>query len=236
VHSGGWLGSSEASPRQPGLHFVYPSHPSCSIRCCRPLPAGYNQGMRYRLRTLLIVVSLMGKSGFCAPPSNIKSLSDSMPSTVVSAADSASERITPVEWSDLAFTVRDRKKFDASQIPDRVRALQGKRIRLRGYFHGGVSSREPTEFLLIGEVKVHPTPRPRRSLYDELPIDQLAAVKMEKGMTASFTRKPVAVTGRLEFEVLEWNGEAFLVFRLIADSVVEVPARSGYGRAMGDGC
>jgi hypothetical protein len=159
------------------------------------------------------------------------------PPTEAAATDSASESVRSVEWPELAFTVQDRKTFDESQIPDRVRALKGKRIRLRGFIHPSVTSSEPSEFVLVGEIKGQPTVyRPRSVLSGELPIDQLAVVKLEHGKSAKFTLKPVAVTGRLEFEVQKLEGEAVLVFRLVADSVVEVPSRPGYGRALGDGC
>ena len=185
--------------------------------------------MRY-LRAVLIVMWMTCQWGYAAPPGDQETALDG------ETPAAGLESVTPVEWSELAFAIKDRTEFDPAQLPEHIRGLEGKRIRLRGYFHLGSTSLKPTEFLLVGEIKWHPTATKRGTSPDELPIDQLAGVEMVPGQTARVTLNPVAVTGRLTFKVVKWNGKAVLVFCVVADSVKEVRPRSGYGPALSHGC
>jgi len=141
-----------------------------------------------------------------------------------------------LKWTELTFTVEDRSRFDLAQLPVHVRALEGKKVRVRGYFHLGITSKEVQAFLLLGEIGTRPTVSKFGPLPDELPIHQLAAVEMSPGHTAEFTLNPVAVSGRLTFSIVESNGAPCLVFRIVADAVEAVPRRSGYGPCLVNGC
>jgi hypothetical protein len=156
--------------------------------------------------------------------------------TPVATTAQADDQPLVVEWSDLAFTVKDRATFDLTELPEGVRRLEGKRVRLRGYFHGAGTEKDPREFLLIGEIDTRPTTAKWGTRLEELPIHQLAAIEMVAGRRARFTREPVAVTGRLALEIVRWEGQAFLVFRILADRVDPVSRRSGYHPALSNGC
>lgn len=147
------------------------------------------------------------------------------------------EVATAVEWADLAFEAKDRAAFQVNQLPEPIRRLEGKLIRVRGYFHLGTADREAREFLLLGEIKSKPTVVKIGCRPDELPWHQLAAVEMAAGKKASVTYfQPVAVTGRLSFKVVTIEGKACLVFRIAAESVEAVKPRLGYGPALTSGC
>jgi len=191
--------------------------------------------MRYRLRTLLITC-LPLLAGWVQAPANEVAIAQVSSPVAVGVLDAATEPTTALEWTDLAFAIKDRAHFDVAQLPDRVRALEGKRVRLRGYFYLGTARQEVQEFLLLGEIDTRPTVAKFGAAPDELPIHQLAAVEMTAGKTAKFTQQPVAITGRLTFSMVRLDGRACLVFRIIADSVEPVQRRSGYGPALVGGC
>jgi len=91
------------------------------------------------------------------------------------------------------------------------------------------------QFLLVGEVRTLPMAH-KHSFLNELPIHQLAGVTIPEGRTAEFTLKPVAVTGRLEFNVVKVEGKAILVYRIVADTVEPVAPRDGFGPSITGGC
>jgi hypothetical protein len=187
--------------------------------------------MRYRLRALLIVLAALGGCARDAvgPPAAPVAASGL-------ATTQAQKPIVSLEWTDLAFDVGDRAAFDVSVLPQHIRRLDGKRVRVRGFFHLGTGSLELAEFLLLGEINSPPTVTKPGTPPDEWPIHQLAAVQMEAGKRARFTMEPVTVTGRLSFDLVQWQDRAFLIFRIVADKVEVVSKRPGYGPAVGSGC
>jgi hypothetical protein len=153
----------------------------------------------------------------------------------VAIGDEPRQPIKNLEWADLAFEIKYRTHFDPGKLPENIRALEGKRVRVRGYMHLSVAGPNPRSFLLIGEVTT-PSIKPFGLLPDELPIHQLAEVEIADGRTTAVTPNPIAVTGTLEFKVVEWEGKAFLVFRIVANSVEQVEPRNGYRPALANGC
>ena len=136
----------------------------------------------------------------------------------------------------MAFDIKDRTHFTPGKLPENVRALEGKQVCIRGYIYpGDATSTHPKRFHLIGEVTT-PSIGIKGLLFDEFPIHQMADVEMADGLSAEFTFKPIAVTGRLDFKVVEWEGKAFLVFRIVANSVERVEPRNGYRPALAIGC
>ncbi len=150
-------------------------------------------------------------------------------------AQQMAEPVTEVEWAELAFLAKDRTAFRAEELPGHIRRLEGKLVRVRGYFYLGTVGRETREFLLVGEINTKPTvlkfgPQP-------LPMHQLAAVEMAAGKTAKvIVFQPISVIGRLTFKVVTIDGQANLVYHIVADTVEPVKQRAGYGPALSSGC
>jgi len=202
--------------------------------------------MRFRLRTLLFVLPMLMAVCCCAgiafalltdgtAPASARIdaplRSDPVPFPPVRAGPAAIQ----VEWSELRFAVKEGAAFDVQQFPQAIRDLAGRQVRIRGYFHDGqLRNRDLEKFLLIGEVdfpalgvKLGPfPPDPSRWL----------RVSMAAGRRAQFVNGPVAVTGRLELEPVEVDGEVWCVFHIVADSVEPVPTRAGYHPAIVNGC
>jgi hypothetical protein len=147
------------------------------------------------------------------------------------------ESVTTVEWAELAFVAKDRAAFRVDDLPESIRRLEGKLIRVRGYFHAGSVSPKAREFVLIGEVNTRPTVSKFGAPPEGFPIHQLAAVEMAAAKKATVTVfQPVAVTARLTFKVITFDGQPQLVYHLVAESVQPVKPRPGYHPALTSGC
>jgi len=192
---------------------------------------------------LLIVFAVIGPIG-CAdnidsfPTPNLDGVSQPTVATIA-ATPAATDAITELEWAQLIFDVKDRIEFRPSQLPERIRELDGKLVRVRGYFHPGsiVTKSDIKEFLLLGEIQSKPINA--KECYADpyaIPLHYLMTVRMADGKTAAFTMKPIAVVGRFSIKVLEFDGKPICIFNIVADSVVGVRPRDGYSIAMCDGC
>lgn len=191
--------------------------------------------MRYLVRTLLIVLALASVNSGCGPaprPIAVAVAPLPLPELTAPVAESA----VPVEWSELSFVVHDRATFRVDQLSDRIRQLEGKLVTVRGYFHMATTGPEVRKFLLLGEINTPRTGLKFGASPYELPIHQIAAVELVTGQTAKVTEQPIAVTGRLRFEIVKFNDQASLVFQINAATVEPVLPRAGYHRALEWGC
>lgn len=188
--------------------------------------------MRYSAWTLLIatvVLAALAPEEVSVP--DTPALANEIPTDVVEP-----ETVTELEWTDLRFEILDRITFDVSQLPDHIRALDDRRVRIRGYFHGGAAASDVNEFLLLGEVNTPPVVSKFGVPLEEFPVDGVATVKLTGSRTTTFVRDPIAVTGRLTFKVIHFDGKVVCVIRLIADSVEPVQPRAGFGPVLVNGC
>ena len=128
----------------------------------------------------------------------------------------AEQRVVDLGWSDLEFDGGDRSDFAVSQLPDRIRELKGKRVRIRGDMMPGFKVRGIETFFLV--------PRLRHDFSSELrPLHEVIFVKMSGGKTVDFRwYKPIQVVGRFEFHVIEGAEETMCVMQIIAESAKRV--------------
>jgi hypothetical protein len=155
-----------------------------------------------------------------------------MPAPLQAIAPPVNDRVIELEWTALEFEL-GKARFDISQLPQRIRDLEGEQIRIRGYMFFDVQG---GEFLLVGEVN---TPGVEWKKCFEDPTStlfRLMAVKMADGQTAEFTQEPIAVEGRLAFDLVELHGQPVLVYRLVGESIEIVKPRDGYRPALFNGC
>ncbi len=99
-------------------------------------------------------------------------------------------------------------------INDRVRELEGKRLSLNGYMHGGVESRKNVkEFVLLKNTECKFGPGGQ--------ADHLAEVFLRPGAETVLTLKPVKVEATLKIQPLEGSdGNTWSIYRLEDAKVV----------------
>jgi hypothetical protein len=132
------------------------------------------------------------------------------------AIGSAEQRVVDLDWSDLKFDGGDRTDFAVSQLPDRIRELKGKRVRIRGKMMPGFKVRGIDSFFLV--------PQLRNDFSSKLPrLDEVIFVKMTGGKTVDYSGfKPIQVVGRFEFHVIEGAEQTMCVMQIIAESAERV--------------
>ncbi len=140
------------------------------------------------------------------------------------------EKPIDVEWQQLEFDQWDAANLSKSGFPARIRALEGKRIRLRGFYHGGsLFKQENIEaFVLRAEVRVPEWIAPEDRTPRKPPMPSWLTVRMVNGQTTRFTTKSLAVTGRFSIRIFKFNGKPLCFYHLDADSIEVVKPREGY--------
>ena len=119
-------------------------------------------------------------------------------------------------FDDLKFDMKKGDKFKRSMLTKEIEALSKKTIRIRGYILPSSVFKQSgiKEFVLVRD-NMECCFGPGAMLYDCI------IVQMEKGKTANFTTRPVAIKGK--FEVKEFlypeSDEHYAIYRLIATEV-----------------
>jgi hypothetical protein len=123
--------------------------------------------------------------------------------------EAASERILPVRrprnrdelvnitFDDLKVDMKEDQLFEPSMATDRVRELDGQRVRIRGFLFPAIFQQTGIDkfpLVLNTECKFGPGGI----------AHHVILVEMLDGATTSYTMRPIAVTGRLTLK--PWNG------------------------------
>ncbi len=102
--------------------------------------------------------------------------------------------------------------FRPWMLTDRVKELDGQRVRVVGYMHPDVKQKGITEFILLRntECKFGPSGQ----------ADHLIRVKLEPGVTTNFMSKPVQVVGKLILNPYTGpDGKTWCIFDITGQSV-----------------
>lgn len=117
-------------------------------------------------------------------------------------------------FDDVKFDIEPDSPFDRAMLTDEIRALDGKRMRIRGYILPTAQKRGIKQFVLVRDNQ-ECCFGPGAALYDCI------LVNMEPGETTEFSVRPVAVEGT--FTVDEFFGPdkeiPLAIYRLKGDSV-----------------
>ena len=115
------------------------------------------------------------------------------------------EKIT---FEDLILGMQADVVFRPFMLTDRAKALEGQRVSISGYMHGGVeSTRANKEFILLRNTECKFGPGGQ--------ADHLAQIYLRKGTTTEFTGKPVKVEGDLVIEPFEGtDGNTWAIYQL----------------------
>lgn len=132
-----------------------------------------------------------------------------------------------IEFDDLDFGVNC-KDFHPSKIPDRIRNLSGKRIRIRGYMVPPFEDTGIKRFAFEGETRAKPF---RPSSGKPMPVHFLdMVVQLRAGDATEFVTGPLLVEGRFRIKEDIHERELLGLFHIDDATVKAVPPRPGFGR------
>jgi hypothetical protein len=121
-----------------------------------------------------------------------------------------------ISFDDLNLGMPADVVYRPFMLSDRVKELDGKRVSIMGYMHGGAgagSTRNIKEFILLKNTECKYGPKGQ--------ADHLAAVFMRKDKTIDFQAKAVKIEGTLAIEPFTGeDGNTWRIFRL-DDAVVK---------------
>jgi hypothetical protein len=113
-----------------------------------------------------------------------------------------------ISFEDLVIGMTADIVFRPFMLSDRANELDGQRVSLVGYMHGGVeSSRGIKEFILLRNTECKFGPGGQ--------ADHLAQVFLRSGNTTDFDKSPVKVEGTLKIEPFQGaDGNTWSIYRL----------------------
>lgn len=134
--------------------------------------------------------------------------------SVVAASSKAEEdRLLDKTFDDLKFDIEPGERFEREMLTEDVKALLGKRIRIRGYILPTYMRKGLTQFILVRDDQ-ECCFGPGAALYDCI------VVEMQTGHSADFSVKPVSVEGRLTLdELMGLDGLHLAIFHLEGERV-----------------
>jgi hypothetical protein len=118
-----------------------------------------------------------------------------------------------ITFDDIKFEMEKGSPFTRDLLPERVTALAGTPIRIRGYILPSFQQTGLTQFVLVRDNQ-ECCFGPGAALYDCI------VVRMRPGKTADFSIRPVAVAGEFKLEELRApDGSHLAIYALDGDEV-----------------
>lgn len=136
------------------------------------------------------------------------------PRTRVQAAPPTEAGVLGITFDDLMFPIERDQYFEPSMLNDSVRALLGKKVKIRGFMNNFSAAQDKglKRFILMRDDQGCCF-GPGAYLYDCIDV------RMVPGQTTNFSTRVVAVEGVLTISVVEgFDGRQSSIFRLDAES------------------
>lgn len=187
------------------------------------MPARFHEGripMRYM--TLALTASAFCLSLWCHNINAQDDSSDTKPVAKTAApgrpiVDPRPSRSTArskgdITFDDLKFEIEKGGKFEDGMLTKEIKALDKQTVRLRGYMlpNSVYKSSGIENFVLVRD-NMECCFGPGAAIYD------CVIVNMEKGKTADFTTKPIAVRGKFEIEEYKFpDGTLAAIYKFTA--------------------
>lgn len=135
------------------------------------------------------------------------------PQTEPTEPAGASNRLRDISFDDLKFDMNKGDPFERSRLTDKIEALDGKRIRLRGYILPSFQQTGLTQFVLVRD-NLSCCFGPGAAIYD------CVIVEMKPGHSTDYSLYPVAVDGTFTIrEMLDPDGKAVAIYHLDGEQV-----------------
>jgi len=167
--------------------------------------------------TLLLLAAAAGCGG---PPASVPvAASSPPPSSVAAAVDPGPVARRPsgapreISFDDIKLEMEKGAPFTRDLLPERVTALAGTAIRIRGYILPSFQQTGLTQFVLVRDNQ-ECCFGPGAALHD------CVVVRMRPGKTADFSIRPVAVAGTFKIDELRApDGSHLAIYALDGDEV-----------------
>jgi len=177
-----------------------------------------------RLLAPLLIGALLAAAGCGGPAADRPAAAPAAGGDPAAAAMAAAATTTPparrgsatpreITFDDIKFEMEKGAPFTSDLLPERVAALAGTPIRIRGYILPSFQQTGLTQFVLVRDNQ-ECCFGPGAALYDCI------VVRMRPGKTADFSIRPVAVSGEFKLEELRGpDGSHLAIYGLAGDEV-----------------
>lgn len=124
-----------------------------------------------------------------------------------------------ITFDDLNCGMQADIQFRPWMLTERVKELEGQKVRVAGYMHPDAKQKGIVEFILLRNTECKFGPAGQ--------ADHLVRVKLKEGVTTSYSISPVEVTGVLTINPFEGpDGNTWSIFDLEGEAV-GTPRRGG---------
>lgn len=162
----------------------------------------------------LFVLALFVSGGFLAVPAFAQ-----VKKPAAKQTDSSLRPRTPVRrkgeinFDDLKFDIEKGGKFERKMLTKKIEALHKKTVRIRGYIFPTMKQDGIKEFVLVRD-NLECCFGPGAAIFDCI------RVQMDKGLTTSYTTRPVAVRGKFEIDEFRLpDGPLLAIYKMTAIEV-----------------
>lgn len=145
------------------------------------------------------------------PPNSVEDGTDAGSPEPVAAT--RPERTSDISFDDLKFEMKKGDPFERSMLTEKIEALEGKPIRIRGFILPSFQQAGITQFVLVRD-NMSCCFGPGAALYDCI------IVEMKPGKSTDYSLYPVAVEGTFSIrEVADADGKTVAIYHLDGESV-----------------
>jgi hypothetical protein len=156
-----------------------------------------------------VVVATSTDSAPASTPDPAETASDS-PAARVEPADQATAM--EISFDDIQLPIQPDMVFRPFMLTDRVKELDGKRIRIHGYMLPDTKTKGITQFVMLKNMECKFGPGGQ--------ADHLINVLMNEGLTARFREDPISVEGVLKIKPFTGpDGNTWSLYDLACDRV-----------------
>jgi hypothetical protein len=120
--------------------------------------------------------------------------------------------LVDITFNDVKFEIEKGGDFEMSMLTDKIKQLQGKRIRVRGFMLSSFQNHGLKSFVLLQNVNC-PFGGPEAYVYHNMMVD------LEGGQTTSYTLSPVTVEGVLSIRAFPPEGKEISIFHIRGEKV-----------------
>jgi hypothetical protein len=123
------------------------------------------------------------------------------------------DRLRDISFDDIKFDMKKDAPFDRSLLTDKIEALDGKRVRIRGYILPSFQQTGLTQFVLVRD-NLSCCFGPGAAIYD------CVIVEMKPGLSTDYSLYPVAVDGTFTVrEMVDPDGKTLAIYHLDGEQV-----------------